>query len=57
MKKYDWATVQLIFWVGAITLFILSLVVGFVWGFWAQLPLIIMLGGWGVFVRRCLSKE
>jgi len=56
MTKLHYHMAERVFWGGAIVLFTLSLLVGWVWGLVWQLPIVIVLMFWGVFVRRYLTK-
>ena len=56
MTKYVYHVAERIFWGGAIGLFALSVLAGMMWGLMWQLPIVIVLMFWGVFVRRYLTK-
>jgi hypothetical protein len=56
MKKYDFRTAEKIMWIGAVSLFVLSMIVGWTFGFVAELPIVFIMLFWGVFVRRFMTK-
>lgn len=57
MRRFSYDTAEKIMWAGAIILLIACWVVGWNWGFLAELPLVAVLAFWGFFVRRFLSQS